>query len=106
MRRWLALASLALLLMSSRLVAQELDPAKILKPSADSWPTFNGDYTGRRFSSLAQINKSNVGSMTLAWAFQAHTTGLQSMPLEVNGILYIAGGNQAWAVDARTGRQV
>ena len=28
------------------------------------------------------------------------------MPLEVDGILYIAGGNQAWAVDARTGRQI
>ena len=86
--------------------AQELDPGKMLKSPTDTWPTFNGDYTGRRFSPLAQINKANVGSMTLAWAFQAHTQGLQSMPLEVNGILYIAGGNQAWAVDARTGRQV
>ena len=24
--------------------------AKLLKPGTDSWPTFNGDYTGRRFS--------------------------------------------------------
>jgi alcohol dehydrogenase (cytochrome c) len=83
-----------------------LDPGKILTPPTDSWPTYNGDYTGRRFSPLTQINKTNVGAMSLAWAFQAHTQGLQSMPLEVNGILYIAGGNQAWAVDARTGRQV
>ena len=86
--------------------AQGLDAGEMLKAPTDTWPTFNGDYTGRRFSPLTQINKTNVGSMTLAWAFQAHTQGLQSMPLEVNGILYVAGGNQAWAVDARTGRQI
>ena len=106
MKQWLALFLFLLLLTPSRLHAQELDPAKMLKPPTDTWPTFNGDYTGRRFSPLAQINKDNVGSLTLAWAFQAHTQGLQAMPLEVNGILYVAGGNQIWAVDARTGRQV
>ena len=106
MKKWLAPALFVLLLTPSHLHGQDLDPGKILTPPTDSWPTYNGDYTGRRFSPLTQINKTNVGAMSLAWAFQAHTQGLQSMPLEVNGILYIAGGNQAWAVDARTGRQV
>ena len=44
-----------------------LDPAAILKPLADSWPTYSGDYTGRRFSALTQINQSTVKSLTLAW---------------------------------------
>src|SRR5262245_17167112 len=44
-----------------------LDPAVILKPLADSWPTYSGDYTGRRYSSLTQINQSNVRHLTLAW---------------------------------------
>jgi acido-empty-quinoprotein group A len=105
-KQCLALFSFLLLLTPYRLHAQELDPAKILKPPTDAWPTFNGDYTGRRFSPLTQINKDNVGSLTLAWAFQARTQGLQAMPLEVDGILYVGGGNQIWAVDARTGRQV
>ena len=87
------------------LPAQELDPAKILKPPTDTWPTFNGDYTGRRYSPLTQINRENVSSLTLAWAFQAHTRSLESMPIEVNGILYVSGGNEIWAIDARTGRQ-
>ena len=56
------------------LSAQELDPAKLLKPGTDSWPNYNGDYSGRRYSPLAQINQSNVGSLTLAWAFQTHGT--------------------------------
>jgi alcohol dehydrogenase (cytochrome c) len=34
-----------------------LDPAALLKPLGDSWPTYSGDYTGRRYSSLTQINQ-------------------------------------------------
>jgi alcohol dehydrogenase (cytochrome c) len=46
---------------------QGLDPAQILKPLGDSWPTYSGDYSGRRYSSLTQINQSNVRHLTLAW---------------------------------------
>jgi alcohol dehydrogenase (cytochrome c) len=91
---------------SAGLAAQGLDPEKLRKPPTDTWATYNGDYTGRRYSSLAQINRENVGSLTLAWAFQTHSRSLQSMPLEVNGIVYISGGNEIWAVDGRTGRQI
>jgi alcohol dehydrogenase (cytochrome c) len=44
-----------------------LDPAAILKPLADSWPTYSGDYTGRRYSALTQINQATVKHLTLAW---------------------------------------
>ena len=44
-----------------------LDPAALLKPLGDTWPTYSGDYTGRRYSSLNQINQSNVKNLTLAW---------------------------------------
>ena len=44
-----------------------LDPAAILKPLADSWPTYSGDYTGRRYSALTQINQTTVKSLSLAW---------------------------------------
>ena len=44
-----------------------LDPASIAKPLGDSWPTYSGDYSGRRYSSLPQINQSNVRNITLAW---------------------------------------
>ena len=37
-------------------------------PLADSWVTFSGDYSGQRYSSLAQITQSNVKNLTLAWA--------------------------------------
>ena len=44
-----------------------LDPASIRKPLADTWPTYSGDYTGRRYSSLKQINQTTVKNLTLAW---------------------------------------
>src|SRR5580700_7947116 len=47
--------------------AQGLDPASLTKPATDSWPTYSGDYSGRRFSSLTQINQSNVKNLGLAW---------------------------------------
>src|SRR6266581_6186226 len=44
-----------------------VSPAELLKPLKDSWPTYNGDYTGRRYSALTQVNQSNVKHLTLAW---------------------------------------
>jgi alcohol dehydrogenase (cytochrome c) len=44
-----------------------LDPARILKPLSDAWPTFAGDYSGRRYSALAQITRANVKNLSLAW---------------------------------------
>ena len=38
------------------------------EPSANSWPTFSGDYSGRRYSQLAEITRDNVKNLTLAWA--------------------------------------
>ncbi len=87
-------------------LAQGLDPAALLKPPTDTWPTYNGDYTGRRYSPLKQIDVSNVKSLTLAWAFQANSQAIKSTPLEVNGILYFTVPEHVWAIDARTGRQV
>ena len=44
-----------------------LDPAEITKPLGATWPTYSGDYTGKRFSSLNEVNTSNIRSLTLAW---------------------------------------
>src|SRR5271154_3197296 len=44
-----------------------LDPAVLNKPLGDSWPTYSGDYSGKRYSSLTQINQTNVKNLTLGW---------------------------------------
>ena len=86
--------------------AQGLDAAALLKPATDTWPTYNGDYSGQRFSTLDQINAGNVGSLTLAWAFPTHVASIKSTPLEVNGILYFSVPDHVWAIDARYGRLI
>jgi len=40
----------------------------------DAWPTYHGDYTGRRFSTLKQINTTNVKNLTLAWVYRLNTS--------------------------------
>jgi acido-empty-quinoprotein group A len=86
--------------------AQGLDPGALLRPATDTWPTYNGDYSGRRFSTLDQINAGNIHSLTLTWVFQTRSSTIKSTPLEVNGILYFSVPDYVWAVDARFGRTI
>lgn len=89
-----------------------LDPALLLRPPTNSWPTYNGDYSGRRFSTLTKINDSNVKSLSLAWMYQLHKGSdpsggrISATPLLVNGVLYFTVPDKVWAVDARTGREI
>jgi alcohol dehydrogenase (cytochrome c) len=54
-------------------VGQMLDPALLLKPPTDAWPTYNGDYSGRRFSTLTQINQATIKNLNLAWIYRANS---------------------------------
>lgn len=75
---------------------------------ATSWPTYNGDFSGKRYSTLDQIDTRNVGMLGLAWAFQTDVStgpGLKSTPLLVDGTLYFTEPDDVWAVDARSGQQ-
>ena len=57
-------------LLAGGLAGQMLDPAKLLHPTPDAWPMYNGDYSGRRFSPLAKANTANIDSLSLAWVFR------------------------------------
>src|SRR5262249_33221801 len=50
-----------------------VDPASLLAPLGNDWPTYSGDYSGRRFSSLTEINQTTVKGLSLGWV--AHLTG-------------------------------
>ena len=89
------------------LIAQNLDPVAISHPSPESWPSYHGDYSGRRHSQLTQITPQNVAYLTLAWAFQTNqTAAIKSTPLLVDGILYFTVPDNIWAVDARSGLDI
>lgn len=72
----------------------------------NDWPTYNGDYSGRRFSDLTQVNASNIKSLTLAWTYDSGGVPIKATPLMVGGVLYFTVPDHAWALDARTGREL
>ena len=126
----LALVCTATLVLSAQGVNREL----LNKPLADAWPTYSGDYSGRRYSALTQINQSNVKSLTLAWTrrlvagpgpsgpplpgeapvitggegdvvFGGATTVKGSI-LAINGVLYVTAPDNVWALDANDGHVI
>lgn len=96
----------AVLLTLPMFAADGLDPAKMLVPPTDTWPTYNGDYSGRRYSTLSQIDQSNVNQLTIAWVATLRTVSIKSTPLVVNGVMYMTTPDNVWALDARSGRIV
>src|SRR3954462_13576516 len=85
---------------------QGLDPATLVKPPADSWPTYHGDYSGQRHSKLTQIPPDNVNGLWLAWAWQSGTTAQsKAAPIPHNGGLHVTAAGSIGEVDPRTVRQ-
>src|SRR5215472_14030406 len=73
-----------------------------------NWLTYSGDYTGRRYSTLEQINTANAAKLVPQWAYQTMAGGkFETTPLVVDGILYASGqDDRSFALDARTGRPI
>jgi alcohol dehydrogenase (cytochrome c) len=78
-----------------------------LSPPGDNWPSYNGDYSGRRYSSLAQINSDNIRQLHAQWVFHSRNSdNLEVTPVVVNGVMFVTSANDAFALDARTGREI
>jgi alcohol dehydrogenase (cytochrome c) len=73
-----------------------------------NWLTYWGDYQGRHFSALKQINTANVRQLQARWAMQMPGDSLlETTPLVIDGIMYTAGmPGQVFAIDAKTGLQI
>lgn len=75
-------------------------------PTADDWITYNGSDSGNRYSPHKQIHTSNVASLKLKWVFPISTFGLETTPIAADGVLYVTGPNQVYALDALTGSAI
>jgi alcohol dehydrogenase (cytochrome c) len=86
----------------------DVDSTQLLvAPVSSNWPSYNGDYTGRRYSALRQINTSNVSQLRTQWVFHTpNSSHLEVTPVEIDGILFVTSANDAYALDAQTGRTV
>jgi len=75
-------------------------------PQPGDWLTYNGDLSANRFSPLKQIDTSNVSGLHLKWFFPIPHFGLEVTPLEADGVMYVTGPNQVYAIDALTGAPI
>jgi alcohol dehydrogenase (cytochrome c) len=79
----------------------------LVRPPAENWASYNGDYSGRRYSALSLINPNNVAALQAEWVFHAGNTGrLEVTPVVVNGMMFVTAANDAIALDASSGRVV
>ena len=80
---------------------------KAIAPKAD-WTHYDGSLTGNRYSPLELISPSNVQRLGAAWVFPiaGNPRALQSTPVVLDGIMYVTGWNEIYALDATTGRQL
>src|ERR1035441_9820004 len=79
----------------------------LVSPVGANWISYNGDYTGRRYSSLLEINTANVQQLRAAWVFHpGNSQNLEATPVVVRGVMYVTAANDVFALDARTGRQL
>jgi len=75
--------------------------------SQKDWPTYHGDPGGNRYTTLTQITKANVSKLATRWMFpMPNVTLVETTPVVVEGIMYISSANEAYALDAGSGRQI
>jgi alcohol dehydrogenase (cytochrome c) len=81
--------------------------AELDNPAPGDWPAWRRSHRGLGYSPLKQIDTSNVGRLTIAWA-QALPPGVNmNEPLVRDGVLYVFGyGDNVFAFDAASGRQL
>lgn len=79
----------------------------LAQPPSANWMSYHGDYSGRRYSALSQINRDNLSQLRAQWVFHAHNSQwLETTPVVVDGIMFVTAANDAFALDARTGRVI
>jgi alcohol dehydrogenase (cytochrome c) len=86
----------------------DVQPVRLLtSPVAENWLSYNGDFTGRRFSVLHEITTFNVSQLRAQWVFHApNSSNLEVTPVVVDGVMFVTVANDAYALDAQTGRPI
>jgi quinoprotein glucose dehydrogenase len=72
------------------------------------WMYYGQDPGGSKYSTLNQINTSNVAKLERAWTVHTGDKGgfFSSSPLVVDNVLYFTSTSAIWALEAHTGREL
>ena len=75
-------------------------------PAKGNWPSYNGTLDGNRSSPLDRINLTNASKLRLQWTYPINLPGLETTPVVVDGVMYVTGNNQVFALSGKTGREI
>jgi glucose dehydrogenase len=104
MRRWGRLVVLASSVFAVSLVAQP-NGTRGARPHT-TWTAYGGSDDSSQYSSLDQVNRSNVSRLDVAWTFPVTGTVIFN-PLVVDGVMYLqASASTLAAVAAATGKEI
>src|SRR5947208_2197126 len=111
--KWLLMPLAAVVFIAGIVVARQTrrvdDSALKNAGKGTEWLTYGHSYSEQRYSTLKQIDATNVGRLGLAWSFEVGEGGgnQEATPLFANGVLYgITNWSITFAVDARTGKEI
>ena len=107
-------------LIGERVHAQRPSAAPVQRPAPTEWPAYGNDRGGSRFADIAQIDRTNVSQLAVAWTY--HTGELEpgnrsfeATPILIDGLLYLSTplgkiialdpvtGTERWRYDAKVG---
>jgi alcohol dehydrogenase (cytochrome c) len=95
---WIFLAPLAL----AQVTYEDLK-----KADPGNWLHYSGQYHAQRHSLLNQVHTGNVKNLVPAWIYHVRGANrLESVPIFVDGVLYLSQTNEVHALDGRTGRLI
>ena len=90
MKSWLAFPIVALVVLAASVRAQ------------DNWMHYGQDAGATKYSTLTQINTTNVSRLKRAWTFHTGDTSgfFESTPLVIDSVMYFCAQNGIYALDA------
>ncbi|MGH8248583.1 MAG: PQQ-binding-like beta-propeller repeat protein, partial [Gammaproteobacteria bacterium] len=81
--------------------------------TAQEWRYYAGDPGGIRYSTLKQIDRSNIARLRIAWTYHSGDKGergrttIECTPIVVEGVMYVTSPTlKAIALEAETGKEI
>ncbi|HUQ95887.1 MAG TPA: PQQ-dependent dehydrogenase, methanol/ethanol family [Bryobacteraceae bacterium] len=97
----------ALLVLCAGALAAQVGYEDLKKADPRNWLHYSGQYHSQRHTLLNQVNTGNVKQLAAKWIHHIpESRRLESVPIVVDGVMYVSQPNEVYALDARTGRRI
>ncbi|HYM10766.1 MAG TPA: PQQ-binding-like beta-propeller repeat protein, partial [Bryobacterales bacterium] len=87
--------------------AAQVTYQQLQKADPRNWLTYSGSYSSQRHSPMKQIHAGNIQTLVPKWIFHVpKAERLESVPIVVDGVMYVTQPREVYALDGRTGRLI